>query len=423
MCAVGDVADVRIVKVNKSYAYGIIEKLTLPSPDRIDIDCTSFKQCGGCAYRHISYEAELKIKCKQTFDCLERIGGFNFAEKPIIASPNEKMYRNKAQYPVAPDENGRCTAGFYSRRSHRITDCSMCMLQPSEFNDILNEVISFANNNGILPYNEKTGAGLLRHVYIRKAVATGEIMVCLVVNGKKLPCADKLVNSLSARFADIASIYLNINTKRSNVILGNECVKLYGKDFITDILCGVKIQISPLSFYQVNHDGAERLYGLVKEYAELSKSDFLLDLYCGAGTIGLSMASEVKKLVGVEVIPDAVKNAEANAKLNGFENCKFICADASQAAERFAKQGEKPDVIVLDPPRKGCDEVCLDAVVTMSPKRIVMVSCNPATLARDLKYLAQNGYEPTKACAVDMFPRTTHTECVVLMSRNEKYKP
>ncbi len=417
MSAVGDVLRVRMTKVLKSYAYGIIESILTPSGDRIAADCPVFSRCGGCDYRHITYQAELKLKQKQVYDALERIGGLHFDEHIITPSPQTEGYRNKVQYPVRADDNGRCVAGFFAPRSHRLIDCTSCALHPKRFEEIVLDILAFANRNGISPYREETGTGLLRHIYLRDAGATGELMVCLVINGKALPRHGELVQTLTGKYPKIKSIVLNINRQNTNVILGERCITLYGSDTITDILRGVKVKLSPLSFYQVNRLGAERLYDLAEEYASPTQDDLLLDLYCGAGTIGLSMAKKVKKLIGVEIVPEAVENARENAALNGFDNCEFLCADASGAAAELEKRGIQPDIVILDPPRKGSDYECLSAVARMNPSRIVMVSCNPATLARDLKQLQELGYTAQKAQAVDMFPRTGHVECVVLMSR------
>ncbi|MFA9382029.1 MAG: 23S rRNA (uracil(1939)-C(5))-methyltransferase RlmD, partial [Acetanaerobacterium sp.] len=314
---------------------------------------------------------------------------------------------------------GRCIAGFFSRRSHRPVESDACKLQPPFFSDIAKDVIAFANENEISPYQEDTRTGLLRHIYLRHAEATGEIMVCLVINAEQFPHADQLVSRLIKRYPGIMSIVLNINTENTNVILGKRCVTLYGSETITDELRGVKVQLSALSFYQVNRQGAARLYDIVEEEACPDGVRLLLDMYCGAGTIGLSMANRADRLIGVDSVAQAIENAEQNAVLNGFDNCEFLCADASQAAAELSARGLRPDAVILDPPRKGCDYECLRAVAQMQPARIVMISCNPATAARDMKTMQQEfGYMAVKATAVDMFPRTGHVECVVLMSRN-----
>lgn len=419
MTAAGDELMVRIVKVMSSYCFGIVESVTRPSPDRTEPDCGVYRQCGGCALRHISYEAELQAKQTWVRDAIERIGGFSLTPEPILPSPRVTGYRNKAQYPFGRDDNG-IFCGFYAPRSHRVVRCASCPLQPAVFSEIAGAVCHFAEEEGLSLYDEMTGLGLLRHLYLRIAEATGEIMVCLVINGDRIPAGEKLVAVLRNQFPAVASVMLNCNRRNTNVILGDRDIVLSGKDHITDILCGITVELSPRSFYQVNHDGAEQLYRCAAEMASLQKGELLLDLYCGTGTIGLSMAKDAGRLIGVEIIESAVENARKNAKLAGIGNAEFICADASLAASKLAAQGLHPDVVVLDPPRKGCDSSALEAVVSMAPQRIVMVSCNPSTMARDAKVFAAMGYQLCRIRPVDMFPRTAHVECVVLMSRVEK---
>ena len=420
MTAVGDVLEVRITKVLKSYAYGIIERMITQSPDRIQSDCSVFKQCGGCTYRHISYAAELHIKQRQVYETLARIGGVRFDRQRIIPSPQTEHYRNKAQYPVRADENQKCIAGFFSKRSHRLVQSDECALQPPEFAMIVADVLSFANTHDIPPYDEGTGKGLLRHIYLRRAEATGQLMVCLVINAKELPHADDLIRVLTQAYPSIQSIVLNVNTENTNVILGKQNTTLYGTDTIEDELRGVRVALSLLSFYQVNRRGAEQLYDIAEQYACPERVSLLIDLYCGAGTIGLSMAHRASRLIGVDNVPEAIQNAQDNAQRNGVQNTEFLCADASQAAAELQKRGLRPDSVILDPPRKGSDYACLEAVAAMQPERIVMISCNPATAARDIKILHEEfGYKPIEATAVDMFPRTVHVETVVLMSRTK----
>lgn len=418
MTAVGDRLKVRITKVLKNYAYGIVEQMIEQSSDRIEADCPVFRLCGGCAYRHISYEAELRLKQRQVYEALARIGGAQFEQQRIIPSPQQEQYRNKAQYPVRADEHGRCIAGFFARRSHRLVQSDKCYLQPPVFAEIVTDVIAFANMYSITPYNEQTGKGLLRHIYLRCAEATGQLMVCLVINGRSLPHTDELIHSLIAKYPQIQSVVLNLNNENTNVILGNKTITLYGADVIVDELRGIKVALSPLSFYQVNRRGAERLYDIAEQYACPAPVSLLLDLYCGAGTIGLSMAHQADRLIGVDIVPEAIENARDNAVRNGVHNCEFLCADASRAATELSERGLRPDVVILDPPRKGSDYACLKAIAQMSPDRIVMISCNPATAARDIKILRDEfGYRPTAATAVDLFPRTVHTETVCLLSK------
>ena len=412
--APGDEARVRIVKDCKRYAFGILDEVLTPSPDRIPVDCAVAGPCGGCSLRHLDYAAELRAKQENVADAFARIGGLDVPVLPIVGSPEIDRYRNKVQFPVGTDKAGRPCIGFYAGRTHRIVPCPDCRLQPGVLNEIGNTLCAFFAEKGIHPYNEETGKGLVRHIFLRRGAHSGQIMVCLVCTRAKLPSADELCTRLKEAFPDIVTILLNVNAKSTNVILGSETHTLYGQGYIEDTLCGVPVQLGPLSFYQVNTLQAEKLYGIAKEYAELKGNETLLDLYCGAGTIGLSMAGSVKKLVGVEIIPEAVENAKHNAELNNIKNAEFFCGDAGEIA---SKLNEKPDVIIIDPPRKGCDTATLDAIINMSPEKVVMISCNPSTAGRDCNYFEQNGYKVRKVRAVDLFPRTSHVECVVLMSR------
>ena len=415
--AIGDVIEARIVKVLSSHGFAKCEKIIKPSEDRTETDCPVFSKCGGCLFRHIRYDAELAIKKSWVDEHFHRIGKLDISCDTIIPSPAENGYRNKAQIPCAADKDGKPAFGFFAPHSHRIIPCDDCKLQPAFYTEITKTVENWMKEYKIAPYNEETHSGILRHLFIRDGRVSEEIMVCLVANSKKLPHADILVKKLLQTNPKIASIVLNVNQKPGNEILGNGCITLYGKPTISDTLCGVSFEISPLSFYQVNHDGAEVLYRTAAEFAELSEGDTLLDLYCGVGTIGLSMAHKAGKLIGVEVIPAAVENAKANAKRNAIANAEFICADAGEAATKLANANMKPDVVIVDPPRKGCGTDVIEAMKTLSPRRIVMVSCNSATAARDCARLSEIGYVPTKLRAVDMFPRTGHVESVVCLSR------
>ena len=420
--APGDEADVRIVKDCKRYAFGILDHLRTPSPDRIPVDCAVAGPCGGCSLRHLDYTAELRAKQENVTDAFRRIGGLDVPVLNICPSPEADRYRNKVQFPVGLDKNGNPCIGFYAGRTHRIVPCPDCKLQPGVLNDIGNALCRFFAENGIQPYNEETGRGLVRHIFLRRGAHSGQIMVCLVCTRPNLPHAEALCTRLREQFADIATILLNVNSKNTNVILGTETHTLYGPGYIEDTLCGVPVQLGPLSFYQVNTLAAERLYGIAAQYAQLTPDDLLLDLYCGMGTIGLSMVDYCRELVGVEIVPEAIESAKANAARMGdavaAKSC-FFCADAGQAATRLAAEGLHPDVVMLDPPRKGCDEATLSAVVRMAPRRVVYVSCNPATAARDAAWLEQNGYHAEKVQPVDLFPRTKHCETVVLLSKGE----
>lgn len=419
--APGDVLNIKIIKVAKNYAIGRLESVLTPSPDRVEEDCPRSGPCGGCVYRHIRYEAELRIKEKRVCDAMERIGGlYHLTIRPIIGSKRTERYRNKAQLPIGRGKDGSLQMGFYARHSHRIIPCEHCLLQPPVFTRAMQAVREWAERYSLEPYDEQTGKGRLRHLYLRLAEATGEVMACLVVNAGGVPGEAELAALLRKRVPGLKSFVININREKTNVILGPMCRTVWGQGYITDKLCGLSFRISPLSFYQVNHDQAERLYTLAGQYAGLTGSETVLDLYCGTGTIGLSMAKRAKRLIGVELVGQAVENARENAALNGIENAQFRCADAAEAAEQLKAEGIRPDVVVLDPPRKGCGASLIDIVASMQPDRVVYVSCDPATLARDLVLFREQGYEPRELTPVDMFPRTAHVESVVLMSRIEK---
>ena len=418
--APGDEAQVRIVKDYGRYAFGILDKLLTPSPDRIPVDCAVAGPCGGCSLRHLDYAAELRAKQESVADAFRRIGGLDVPVLDALPSPEVDRYRNKVQFPVGRDKDGAPCIGFYAGRTHRIVPCPDCKLQPGVLNDIGNTLCAFFAAHGIQPYDEERGKGLVRHIFLRRGAHSGQIMVCLVCTRPKLPHSDELVALLREKFRDIATILINVNAKKTNVILGEESVTLYGPGCIEDTLCGVPVRLGPLSFYQVNTLAAERLYGVAAEYAQLEPDDILLDLYCGMGTIGLSMADHCRELIGVEIIPEAIDSAKANAARMGdavAAKSRFFCADAGEAAARLAAEGLRPDVIMLDPPRKGCDETTLSAVVQMSPRRVVYVSCNPSTAARDAAWLGQHGYRAEKVQPVDLFPRTKHVEAVLLLTK------
>ena len=419
--ATGDVIKVQIVKVLKSYAYGIVKEIITPSPARIEPDCPVFRQCGGCAFRHINYDEELKVKSSFVSDSFKRLGGFDIECEPILGCTDTESYRNKAQYPVAM-QDGKAVCGFYANRSHRVIPYTGCRLQPIIFKKIVEHVMKFINDNKIPAYDETTGKGLIRHIYIRKGFHSGEIMVCLVSKTKSAVNLMKQMiaeTGFLAKFPDVKSVVVNVNPDNTNVILGENNITVYGSDCIEDVMCSNKITLSPLSFYQVNTEQAEKLYGIAAEFADLKGDEEIFDLYCGAGTIGLSMSDKVSHLTGVEVVKQAVENAKANAEANGITNADFICGDAGEIADRLQKAGKHPDVIIVDPPRKGCDQLTLDAIVKMSPKKIVMISCNPATAARDCKILCseENGYKLERVKGVDLFPKTVHCECCVLLER------
>lgn len=417
--AEGDRLSVKILKVAKNCAWGKIEAILRPSQDRLEPDCPQYGRCGGCVYRHISYEAELRAKQRRVQDALERIGGLHFAAlKPIVGAECPDRYRNKAQLPIgAAGKAGEISLGFYATRSHRIIDCEECLLQPAPFTAAMEAFREWERRTRDSVYDESTGKGRLRHLFLRRAEKTGEVMVCVVVNGNGVHDEPGLVELLRKNVPGLKSVVVNSNREKTNVILGGRCRTVWGQDFITDELCGLRFRISPLSFYQVNPRQAERLYSIAGGYAGLTGKETVLDLYCGTGTIGLSMAKNAGRVVGVEIVPEAVEDAKRNAAENGVENAEFFCSDAAGAAAEMGKRGVRPDVVVLDPPRKGCAEEVLDFVAAMAPSRVVYVSCDPATLARDLKRLALLKYKTMEVTPVDMFPRTAHVECVALMSR------
>ena len=418
--APGDEARVHIVKDCGRYAFGILDELLTPSPDRVPVDCLVAGPCGGCSLRHLDYAAELRAKQESVLDAFRRIGGLEVPVLDIQPSPEVDRYRNKVQFPVGVDKNGVPCIGFYAGRTHRIVPCPDCKLQPSVLNEIGNALCAFFAQQGIRPYDEQSGKGLVRHIFLRRGAHSGQIMVCLVCTRAKLPHAEQLCTALRGQFPAISTILLNVNAKSTNVILGSENHILYGPGYIEDTLCGVPVRLGPLSFYQVNTLAAERLYGVAAQYAQLTPDDTLLDLYCGMGTIGLSMAEQCRELIGVEIVPEAIESAKANAARMGeavAAKSRFFCADAGQAATQLAAEGLHPDIVMLDPPRKGCDEATLSAVVRMAPHRVVYVSCNPATAARDAAWLEKNGYHTEKVQPVDLFPRTKHCECVLLMSK------
>lgn len=441
----GDVVEARLVKVKKNYAYARLEKVLTPSPLRVEPVCPYHKQCGGCQIQAMSYEAQLQFKENKVKNNLVRIGGFDqlFIEsvmEPVVGMEQPWHYRNKAQFPVGTDKDGRIITGFYAGRTHSIIANTDCALGVEENEPILQKVLAYMQNEKVSAYDETTGQGLVRHILIRKGFTSGEIMVCLVINGKSLPKEDRLVSTLR-EIPGMTSIWLNYNTKNTNVIMGTEGRVLWGQNTITDVIhrrsieeinsgkdClrydskenapqGITFAISPLSFYQVNPIQTEKLYSLALEYAGLTGEETIWDLYCGIGTISLFMAQCAKEVHGVEIVPQAIEDARKNAERNHIENATFYVGKAEEVLPRlYEEEHIFADVICVDPPRKGCDEACLNTIIKMAPKRIVYVSCDSATLARDLKYLCENGYEIRKVRAVDQFGQTVHTETVVKLS-------
>ena len=417
---IGDTVTAKIIKAKKNYGYGRLMEVLKPSPYRVEPKCEFARQCGGCQLQALSYDQQLVFKTNKVKGHLERIGGFtDIPMEPIIGMDELFHYRNKAQFPVGRNKEGKIVTGFYAGRTHNIIENRDCALGVAENKEVLDRVIAHMEKYGIEPYNEATGKGLVRHVLIRYGYFTKEVMVCLILNGNKLPKEEQLVKSL-CEIPGMTSITINVNKKHSNVILGEEIRLLWGQEYITDRIGDISYQISPLSFYQVNPMQTQKLYAKALEYADLHGEETVWDLYCGIGTISLFLAQKAKFVRGVEIVPAAIENAKENAKLNGLENTEFFVGKAEEVLPReYKKNGVYADVIVVDPPRKGCDETLLETMVEMNPDRIVYVSCDSATLARDLKYLCERGYELRKVCPVDQFGMTVHVETVVLLSKGE----
>jgi len=417
---IGDTVTAKIIKAKKNYGYGRLMEVLKPSPYRVEPKCEFARQCGGCQLQALSYDQQLVFKTNKVKGHLERIGGFtDIPMEPIIGMDELFHYRNKAQFPVGRNKEGKIVTGFYAGRTHNIIENRDCALGVAENKEVLDRVIAHMEKYGIEPYNEATGKGLVRHVLIRYGYFTKEVMVCLILNGNKIPKEEQLVKSL-CEIPGMTSITINVNKKHSNVILGEEIRLLWGQEYITDRIGDTSYQISPLSFYQVNPMQTQKLYAKALEYADLHGQETVWDLYCGIGTISLFLAQKAKFVRGVEIVPAAIENAKENAKLNGLENTEFFVGKAEEVLPReYKKNGVYADVIVVDPPRKGCDETLLETMIEMNPERIVYVSCDSATLARDLKYLYERGYELRKVCPVDQFGMTVHVETVVLLSHKK----
>ena len=454
----GEVCEVRVTHVSKNSAHGKIEQILTRSPHRIARLCPEAKLCGGCQLHHMDYAEELFFKARKVTDALTRLGGQSLETVPITGADGERVlrfaqndgegerilrfaqndadgekwraapkepvppaayaYRNKAQYPVA-ERNGVPVAGFYKNRTHEVIPVTRCAILPAVFDRARDVVIRWAREDRVSVYDERTGRGLLRHIYVRRGAVSGQVMVCIVANGDRLPREQRLVHALRREIAGLVSVVLSVNRRETNVVLGNEFRTLWGQDYIEDTLCGFTFRLSPRSFYQVNHDQAERLYETAVALADLHGTETVLDLYCGTGTITLALSRRAGKAIGVEVVAQAIEDAKENAARNGAANVEFFCADAQLAAQKLCDEGARPDVIVVDPPRKGLAPEVIDAMVQMSPARIVYVSCDPATLARDVKLLTAQGYRLIYAEAFDLFPRTEHIETVVRLSRSD----
>ena len=428
---VGDVIEGKVIKAKKNYGYGRLMKIIEPSSDRVIPPCPVAGPCGGCQLQALSYEAQLRYKYNRVLNHIKRIGGFeDITVEPVLGMQPEEYdseynlplrYRNKAQYPIGRSKDGRIIAGFYAGRTHSIIECPDCLLLDPVNSDILDIVISHMEKYNIEPYNEETHKGLVRHVLIRKGYHTGELMVCIVINGTSIKAADELADRLST-IKGMTSICLNVNREKGNVILGRQIINILGPGYIEDMIKDIRYRISPLSFFQVNPIQTERLYSKVLEFAALTGHENVWDLYCGIGTISLFLARSAGRVYGVEIIPAAIENAKENAGLNGISNAEFFVGKSEEVLpEKYIESNRtlKADVIVVDPPRKGCDEELLDVMASMSPERIVYVSCDSATLARDLKYLCGRGYDIKKVQPVDMFAMTCHVETVVLLSQQK----
>ena len=411
----GERCRIRIEKIGKTWAAGKIVEILERSPHRINRECPVAKLCGGCDFWHMDYEEECRLKAERVRQALNRIGGEDLQEVPILAAPTCQGYRNKAQYPLA-SQKGRAYAGFFRAGTHSVVENQRCLILPEETDLVKKAVIDYVNHFRISIYDEAAHKGLLRHIYVRRGAVSGQILVCLVINGQKLPHAEDLIRRLQA-FPGFTTLVLSVNTQPGNTILGKDFITLYGPGYIDDTLCGLTFRLSARSFYQVNHHQAQRLYETAISQAAITKNDLVLDLYCGVGTITLAMAKAAGKVIGVEVVEQAVEDAWENAKRNGINNAEFFCGDAGKAALELEAKGIRPDVVVVDPPRKGLNGDTIEALHRMAPRRIVYVSCDPATLARDVALLKARGYVLQNAMAADLFPRCAHVETIVLLSK------
>ena len=411
----GEVCRVRIEKAQKTWATGKIVEILEKSPHRLQRECPISSSCGGCDFWHMDYEEESRLKAERVRSCLNRLGSENLETMPILSAPTCYGYRNKAQYPVAAKQN-RAYAGFFRAGTHQVVENQRCLILPEETDTVKAAVMDYVNQHRVTVYNEETRKGLLRHIYVRRGAVSGQVLVCLVANGRKLPHIPELLDRLK-KIPGFTTLVLSINTKAGNAVLGDEFITLYGPGYIEDTLCGLTFRLSPRSFYQVNHHQAQRLYEAAIAQAGITKEDTVLDLYCGVGTITLCMAKAAGKVIGVEAIPQAVEDAKDNAKRNGIENAEFFCGDAGQAALDLEAKGIKADVVVVDPPRKGLNADTIEALHRFSPRRIVYVSCDPATLARDVALLKERGYQLQNAMACDLFPRCSHVESIVTLIR------
>jgi 23S rRNA (uracil1939-C5)-methyltransferase len=412
----GERCTVRIEVAKKNWAAGKMVEILERSPHRINRVCPVAKLCGGCDLQHMDYAEEIRMKAERVRQCLNRLGGENLVKVEILAAEDTTCYRNKAQYPVSA-KNGRAYAGFFKAGTHQVVENERCGILPREMDDVKNAVIGYMNRHKVTAYDEAAHAGLVRHIYVRRGAVSGQVLVCLAINGRDIPKKSAFIDELK-KIPGFATLVLSVNTKKGNAVLGDEFITLYGPGYIEDTLCGLNFRLSPRSFYQVNHTQAQRLYNAAISQAQITKDDTVLDLYCGVGTITLCMAKAAGKVIGVEVVEQAVADAWDNAKRNGIENAEFFCGDAGQAALELEKNGVKADVVVVDPPRKGLNADTIEALHRFAPRRIVYVSCDPATLGRDVALLKEKGYRVQNALACDLFPRTVHVESVVTLIKD-----
>jgi len=412
----GDTVRTLIVKVKTHYAYGKALEIIKPSPYRVKPVCKHSVKCGGCSFMHISYDYQLKLKKDFICECIKRIAGIDdFEFDEIIGTENPLYYRNKMIFPIEQSDN-KAIFGFYAKKSHRVIELDTCFIGNELCSRITACITEFMTKNNIPAYNEETHSGLVRRVFLRTSHSTGEIMTVIVINGKVFPKHEQLVTILTEKFPSISSVMLNINTEKTNLVLGAKNKTIFGKDYITDTICGNAFKISPHSFLQINPVQTGKLYNKCLEYANIAENETVMDVYCGAGTISLAAAKNAKSVIGIEIVEEAIKNAKENALANNISNAEFYAGSADKLVPYILKSGVTPDVVILDPPRKGSDEITLSAIVKASPKRISYVSCNPSTLARDIKFLTENGYKREKVSGVDMFPHTTHVESVALLT-------
>ena len=406
----GELCRIRIELVRKTWAAGKIVEILEKSPHRINRECPVAKLCGGCDFWHIDYEEETRLKAERVRACLNRLGGENLDAVPILGAPTCHGYRNKAQYPVAAKKN-RAYAGFFRAGTHEVVENERCLILPEQSDLVKSTVMDYVNRNHISVYDEVAHTGLLRHIYVRRGAVSGQILVCLVINGRSIPKVHELVARLK-QISGFTTLVLSVNTRKGNAVLGDEFITIHGPGYIEDTLCGLNFRLSPRSFYQVNHHQAQRLYEAAISQAQITKEDTVLDLYCGVGTITLAMAGAAGKVIGVEVIPQAVEDARDNAKRNNIDNATFFCGDAGAAALELEQQGIQADVVVVDPPRKGLNADTIEALARFAPRRIVYISCDPATLGRDTALIKERGYRVENAMAADLFPRTVHVESI-----------